>query len=246
MAFESTAKYYDALALTAHRLEREGPLLRAWLADAPGTRVLDLACGTGIHALLLAEAGTLVTAVDLSEDMIAYASAVRPHPNIDYRVGDLRRPPEGEWDLALCLGNSISLLASRDDLESAFAHVVARLAPGGCFALQVLNYLAPTHQQPRHRVVYTEMGGTPLMAVKNLVPHEDRTLLSMAFFVDRGGDLTSVAESAVLRNWTHRDLEHIAEATGLQVAQRYGGYDRSAFSPQDSGDLILVLRKGAA
>ncbi len=48
-------------------------------AIEPGSRVLDLACGTGIVTARLAAAGCVVTGVDVSEGMLAYARSVTPH-----------------------------------------------------------------------------------------------------------------------------------------------------------------------
>jgi len=56
----------------------EGPIVRAAIGDAHGLHVLDLGCGTGRHALWLAENGATVTAVDFSDGMIAQARR-KPH-----------------------------------------------------------------------------------------------------------------------------------------------------------------------
>ncbi|MFO7976971.1 MAG: methyltransferase domain-containing protein [Candidatus Hydrogenedentota bacterium] len=104
-AFGRIAHYYEVLANAERRLYRESPLLRMVLQLAPGNRVLELACGTGLHALWFAEEGAEVTASDLSEAMIAYARQHRPHERIQYLVHDMRTPPHGIWDLAVCLGS---------------------------------------------------------------------------------------------------------------------------------------------
>jgi len=54
-----------------------------------GCSVLDLGCGTGRHALWLAEAGAHVTAIDFSEDMLAVARSKRGADGVDFMVHDL-------------------------------------------------------------------------------------------------------------------------------------------------------------
>ena len=54
-AFRDIAVYYDMLAGGRKRIDREGPLLMDCFGRAPGRRVADLACGTGLHALFMAE-----------------------------------------------------------------------------------------------------------------------------------------------------------------------------------------------
>ena len=185
-AFRATAPYYEVLFDSAPRLEREGPCLLSVLERAPGQRVVDLATGTGPHALFFAENGAEVDAFDLSEEMIAHAQAQRPHDRIHYSQGDMRQPEGGPWDLAICLGNSLSLLPAYADVTATFASLRQRLAPEGLFLLQVLNYGLDSAQEPRHRVVTKEHDGAEIVAVKSLVPQEGRTLLSLAFFARKG------------------------------------------------------------
>ena len=70
-------------------LALEAPLLRKALGDVCGCSVLDLGCGTGRHALWLAEAGAHVTAIDFSEDMLAVARSKRGADGVDFMVHDL-------------------------------------------------------------------------------------------------------------------------------------------------------------
>jgi ubiquinone/menaquinone biosynthesis C-methylase UbiE len=90
-----------------------GPLFRPWaeltldeLALAPGDRVLDVACGTGIVARLASErlggAGAVV-GVDISAEMLAVARAVAP--GIDWREGNAACLPLGDgevFDVVVC------------------------------------------------------------------------------------------------------------------------------------------------
>lgn len=82
----------------------EGPLVRAAVGDARGLSVLDLGCGTGRHALWLAECGATVTAVDFSEGMLAEARRKPGADAVRWLVHDLHTPfPFGaEFDLVVC------------------------------------------------------------------------------------------------------------------------------------------------
>jgi SAM-dependent methyltransferase len=94
-------------------------------------RALDIACGTGRHAIWLYEHGWQVTAVDRDEEAIA---RIRGHyPGIDARVIDLERSPlpmpEAAYDLIVCW------LYFQRDLYPA---IRAGLRPGGIAALSAL------------------------------------------------------------------------------------------------------------
>lgn len=58
-----------------HLIAVETPLFRRLLGDVQGLTVADLGCGTGRHALAMADAGAKVTALDLSEGMLSKARA---------------------------------------------------------------------------------------------------------------------------------------------------------------------------
>jgi ubiquinone/menaquinone biosynthesis C-methylase UbiE len=60
------------------------------VADVAGKRALDIGTGTGQLAIYLAQAGFGVTAIDISEKMIARAGqyAASHHLEIDFQVGD--------------------------------------------------------------------------------------------------------------------------------------------------------------
>lgn len=243
-SFENIAAYYEILTNAAARLEREGPLLSECLAQAPGRRVLDLACGTGLHAHFFAEQGAQVTALDASEAMIRHARALRPHPAITYGVCDMRAAAGGPWDLAVCLGNSLALLPSGEDLDAVFARVAAALAPGGRFLVQLVNTAAPGAQAPRHRVERKDIEDGWLVAVKSLVPHGGRTLLSLAFFAgDQSGVRQTATDTAVLSHWSPGDLDRSAASVGMHCGGAWGDFDRTPFDGVQSTDFIAEFHK---
>ena len=58
----------------------------------PGFNVLDMACGAGRHAILLAKKGLSITAVDLSENLLSIAkqTAEKENLNIHFVHSDIR------------------------------------------------------------------------------------------------------------------------------------------------------------
>jgi len=111
-------------------------LVRA-LALVPGERVLDVPCGHGRIALELAARGLRVSGFDLCEP---YVRAARQHAReraleAEFVLGDMRALPwKGEFDAALCVGNSFGYFD--DEGNRAFlASVHAALRDGGRFAL---------------------------------------------------------------------------------------------------------------
>ncbi|HVO11735.1 MAG TPA: rhodanese-like domain-containing protein [Vicinamibacteria bacterium] len=93
-----------------------------------GARTLDVACGRGRHALLLAAAGSLVRAVDQDRARVDALDALarRLRLPIEARQADLQQPGcslgQGQWELIMVF-NFLH--------RPLFPALVAALAPGG-------------------------------------------------------------------------------------------------------------------
>jgi SAM-dependent methyltransferase len=135
------ATYFDAQYLreydplfTPERDRQEVARLLDILALPTGARILDVPCGQGRHAHLLAEAGFDVDALDYSADLLAIAKARGTSRTLRYTRGDMRRLPArwtGRFDAVANLFTSFGFfLEPADD-----AHVVREfarvLAPNG-------------------------------------------------------------------------------------------------------------------
>lgn len=123
--------YEDTVAFYSQILAREG--LR------PRTAA-DLACGTGSVALLLAREGLRVTAVDMSEDMLAVGAQKaqkmeNPPLFVHQRLEELTLPRG--VDLAVCALDSLDYITDPETCREAIRRVHRVLNPGGIFIFDV-------------------------------------------------------------------------------------------------------------
>jgi malonyl-CoA O-methyltransferase len=117
----------------------EGPVVRVAVGDVRGLEVLDLGCGTGRHALWLADRGATVTGVDFSERMLAEARRKPGAEVVQFIVHDVqdRLPfPDGRFDLVVSglvlehLGNTDHFFAeARRVLKPRSRAVVSAMHP---------------------------------------------------------------------------------------------------------------------
>ncbi len=104
-------------------------------------RALDIACGTGTLALLLADEGWDVIGLDLAEQMLYQARAKAANAIIAGRAtfiqGDMRRladyVPPASQNLITCTYDSLNYMLTEADLAACFSGVAHALAPGGLF-----------------------------------------------------------------------------------------------------------------
>jgi SAM-dependent methyltransferase len=133
--------YFDAHYLLEYepifdlvRDRREVARLMEILALPAGARVLDVPCGQGRHAHLLAEAGFRVDGLDYSPHLIAKARERGTGPTLRYTRGDMRKLPArwtGRFDAVVNLFTSFGFFTDPADDARVVAEFARVLAPGG-------------------------------------------------------------------------------------------------------------------
>ncbi len=106
------------------------------------SRLLDIGCGTGTMAFLLANEGWDVVGTDASEGMIAEAQrkAKERAGRVEFETGDLRTLSiSGRFNVAVSFYDVLNHLRSTDDLISTFRAVHSLLLPEGLFIFDVNN-----------------------------------------------------------------------------------------------------------
>lgn len=123
---------FDGFAAEYDRSARLSPvtLLEWLLAQLPkhGSRALDAGCGSGRHAVALAERFDQVVGIDISEPLIDIARERRSPQNVRYHVSDLMNfaDPDG-FDLVF----SSTTLHHLPDLDTALRHLRGLVRAGG-------------------------------------------------------------------------------------------------------------------
>ena len=161
-AYDAFAPYYDLLTRDAdHGWSWSALLPLAEAAGLPGTRVLDVACGTGRSLEPLVACGWPAMGVDASAGMLAQARE-RLGPEVPLLEADMRELPRlGGFDLVCALGDSINHLLGEGQLADAFAGFRRNLAPGGVVLFDVATLAtfrdpAALVQQEPGRIVLVE------------------------------------------------------------------------------------------
>lgn len=124
-------------------LERKARRM-AWLVNdaglAPGRRVLEIGCGAGTFTEELAKTGATVTAIDLSDALIAQARARVPGDNVTIRAVDAEATGFADGSFDAVVGMSI---LHHLNVGPALAEAWRVLAPGGALVFSEPNMLNP-------------------------------------------------------------------------------------------------------
>jgi ubiquinone/menaquinone biosynthesis methyltransferase len=142
--FHVIADRYDLITVVlSYGLDRRWKRRLASLAEVrPGQRAVDLACGTGDIALLLAERGACVTGIDLTPRMLHLAREKDRQRVLRLAAGDMSRLP-----LAAASADLVTAgygLRNVPSLDLALREIVRVLAPGGRFV--ALDFNRPSNR----------------------------------------------------------------------------------------------------
>ncbi len=240
---------YDRFVDWESRLALEMPAVERLLAAAGARRVLDTACGTGRHAIALAQRGYEVVGADLSAAMVAQARANAAAaqvevPFIQAGLGHLAAGIPGPWDAVLCLGHSLPHLLCAAEVAAALEDMARLLRPGGLLLIQNRN---------DERLLARGQRFMPLSVYRQ--GDEEWLFLRMLDLDPRRISFHMVTLHRDAQGWhqrvsstTHRPLPQTELAAALLAAgfadlAFFGSWAMEPFVVDQSGDLVVVARR---
>lgn len=119
---------------------------------APGSQVVDLGAGFGMHAIALAQAGMSVLAIDSSASLLRTLEELRGDLPVRLACDDLLEFAahlEGPPDAILCMGDTITHLPDTDAVASLLQRAAQALPSGGGFVTTFRDYSVPLHGDQR-------------------------------------------------------------------------------------------------
>ncbi|MGH2531437.1 MAG: class I SAM-dependent methyltransferase [Thermomicrobiales bacterium] len=234
------------------------------LEERRAAHVLDLACGTGRITLPLIEPGLAthscfqIVGLDISEPFLERAQFLAselpaPRANaVRFVHGDMVDFGIGEqFDLIVIGLNSLMYVYALEDQLSCLRAVRRHLAPGGCFAIDVLTpslqYLAEAERTPAMRLeldlAAPERGVTRFLRFA-AERYDAATQLDMTtyfyelYMVD--GRHERFTDDLAWHMYYPRELELLMRQAGMRPVAKYGSYNREPFNRR-SKQMLWVM-----
>jgi SAM-dependent methyltransferase len=185
--------------------------------------ILDLGCGTGRHAQLLAKKGFEVTGLDRSEQMLATARAAASNGHaLEFLQGDLRDARLGrEFDVVVSLFHVMSYQTTNADLAAALATLRAHLSPGGLFIFDCWYGPAVLNLRPAVRVLRLEDDATAVTRLAEPVLHPNANVVDVNYHVfvkdKHTSQVSELREKHSMRYLFAPEVELLLAAAGLRA-----------------------------
>ena len=207
-----------------------------------GARVLDVPCGQGRHAHLLAEAGYRVRGVDLSRDLLSVAKRRGTSSTLQYTRADMRRLPRswsGRFDAVINLFTSFGFFLEPDDDARVITEFARVLEPGG---------LLVWHGASRDGVMarflardwWTTRNGTVIGHEREFDPLSGVLTVKSTW----RGPRTSGEREHRIRLYTATRLAELFRNAGLIVHETFDAWRTRPLTRRSSEMLLLARKEG--
>jgi SAM-dependent methyltransferase len=229
--------------LTPERTALEVALVVERLGLPPGSKILDLCCGHGRHAVPLADLGYHVTGLDLSRVFLDRARAAAQQAGVSVRWvhSDMRDIPfENEFDAVINLFSAFAYLENQAEDQKVLAQVHKALKPDGRFLIEIIHRESLMRRLLPFGIMRHDDGLLELEERRfNLLTSRMEVHVTM---IEPSGGRTEYNHA--MRIYTLTELAGMVEAAGLRLEAYYGGLDGSELT-LDSRRMVLMARKPA-
>lgn len=212
-------------------------LLLRRLQPPAGARMLDVGCGRGRHARILAAAGYDVTGIDLSPASIEFARQFETE-KLHFFEHDMRLPFWiNYFDFAFNFFTSFGYFRTEREHYNAIRSIAHSLKPGGMLMIDFLN------------VHYAE---------DNLVHKSEKEIDGVNYYLTKWFDETHFYKKIIVEDerlgrpieftekvakLTLGDFNDMFSFHHLQMQDVYGDYQLNGYDVKKSPRLIMVARK---
>jgi 2-polyprenyl-3-methyl-5-hydroxy-6-metoxy-1,4-benzoquinol methylase len=249
--YDAFSADYDRFVNWDERLATELPFIERALRSASARRVLDAACGTGMHAIALAQRGYEAVGADLRAGMIerARANAVAAGAEVRFEVagfGELSARVGSGFDAVLCLGNSLPHVLTMEAWHATLSDFANCLRPGGLLLIQNRNFdrIAACRErwmEPQAR----QEGRTEWLFLRFYDFEVDGTLTFNLVTLrrERAGTWNQGIATTRLRPLRRDELVAALTAAGFGEITCGGDMQGAPFDLETSGDLMVTARR---
>jgi len=249
--FDRYAQYYNLLYREKdypREVNYVDTLIKKYATNDART-VLDLGCGTGGHAVLLARKGYHVTGVDRSDAMLAIAEEKKRQngSTVEFQKGDICNVRlEGSFDAAIAMFAVMGYQTTNERLESSLLNTCHLLNRDGLLIFDAWFGPAVIAQKPHDRVRIVEEGvGTIIRLTRPVLDILTHTV-SVNFTVlhiEEDKVLDYVEETHRMRFFFPKELDFMLAKTGYEVLGMHPFMELDGNLTENDWNMTVIAKK---
>ena len=200
-----------------------------------GKTVLDVGAATGNLTAYLLSQDYEVTAIDLSDRLIAKAAE---KGIVVQKLNMLNIDELSTFDNIVCIGNTLPHLDSKASVQLFLQKAYGQLTQGGKLILQLVNFQKYFAQQQGDY-----LGNLPLIA-------NDKVKFERFYYLNKEGKIRfktilddTIENEELLQPIFADELTQWLTQIGFQAINLYGNFKKDSFDPNASMALIIVAEK---
>ena len=230
------SQFYNCIAEKYDFIFPLSPAHQTFFADElQGHTVLDVGAATGNLTAYLSSQGYEVTAIDLSERLIAKAA----EKGITVQqLNMLNIDTLPAFDNIVCIGNTLPHLDSKASVQLFLQKAYKQLTQGGKLVLQLVNFEKYFVQQQDDY-----LGSLPLIA-------NDKVKFERYYYLNSEGRIIfktilddTIENEELLQPIFADELTQWLTQIGFKAINLYGNFKKDSFDPNASMALIIVAEK---
>lgn len=226
--------------------------LAKWVGT--GARVIDIGCGTGVHAVALAELGFSCVALDENEAILARLAqrAAAATVAVETLCGDMRQfvlpePADGAIQFFYVLQNA---LYSRDEQLACLRAIRNALKPGGIFLADWLpeeNNLRLYPPGERFALEDRLLNDGTRQRVWSEAVIRSEMVRDLLFYYERrlpDGRVETETVVSPMARLAADDIRRLLTEAGFALVGEFGGYAADEPFAEQSRRLVTLARRG--
>src|SRR5574338_1028212 len=224
--FSKSAKFYDEIYAAAEKdypaeVEKVHEIIEAHQPKR-GDRLLDVGCGTGMHAALLSKYYR-VTGLDLDPEMLAVAR--QRNPEVTFVQGDMADfKLDQQFDIVVCLFSSIGYVKTKPRLRKAMKSMVQHLVPGGLLLVEPW-FTSAQWKVGRVGILQVDKPQLKIVRMSRSARKGDISMIEFHYLIGTAQGIQHESETHELGLFAKSDYRSAMRQAGLKVTLDPTGLD---------------------
>jgi SAM-dependent methyltransferase len=224
--FSKSAKYYDEIYTSMDKdypgeAEKVHEVIEQHQTGR-GDRLLDVGCGTGLHADLLSKYYQ-VTGLDLDPEMLAVARG--HYPDIPFFQGDMAEfKLDSKFDVIVCLFSSIGYVKTKPRLRKTVKNLAQHLSPQGILLVEPW-FTAAQWKTGRVTVLQVDKPELKIIRMSRSARKGNISIIEFQYLVGTPKGIEHQVEVHELGLFSKSDMRDAFRAASLKVSYDAEGLD---------------------